>query len=127
LYEQIAAADRALFGAYNKGDLAGIEGSFTKDLEFYHDKSGLSNYQQTIDALNRGFVGATKVRRELVPGTLEVYPLQGFGAVEIGIHRFFSTAPGQKERLTATAKFVHVWKKTHSGWQLARVVSYDHR
>jgi hypothetical protein len=39
-----------------------------------------------VEALKNNICG--KVRRELVAGTLEVYPLHGFGAVEIGVLAF---------------------------------------
>jgi ketosteroid isomerase-like protein len=126
LFKEISDMDSVLFGAYNRRDLKTMATLFTEDLEFYHDKGGLSTYQQNMDSFKKTFESATTVRRELVPGTLEVYPLKGYGAVEIGVHRFYTTEPGQKEKLTATAKFVHVWQKK-DGWKISRVVSYDHR
>ena len=57
------------------------------DLEFYHDKSGLSiGRQAMVEGVKNNICG--KVTRELVPGTLEVYPIANYGAVEIGVHRF---------------------------------------
>ena len=66
-------------------------------------------------------------RRELVPGTLEVFPLANFGAIQTGIHRFYILEPGQPERSGDIAKFIHVWKKSDDKWKLARVLSYDHK
>jgi len=45
-----------------------------------------------------------KVTRELIPGSLEVYPLHGYGAVEIGVHRFHH--PGDSD--VGEAKFVQL-------------------
>jgi hypothetical protein len=45
-----------------------------------------------------------KVERTLLPDTLEVYALKGFGAVELGIHRFHQ--PGRPEDGMRDAKFV---------------------
>lgn len=53
-----------------------------------------------------------KVQRTLLPDTLEVYPLKGYGAVEIGIHRFHH--PGRPEDGVGDAKFVTLWQ--NQGW-----------
>ena len=67
-----------------------------------------------------------KVRRELVPGTLEVYPMDGYGAVEMGVHRFHH--PGRENtEPTGEAKFVHLWQNKEGAWKITRVISYDHR
>ncbi len=127
LFDEVSHMDSVLFTAFNNRDLDKLKTLFTEDLEFYHDRGGLTSYQQTIDSFKRTFEGSTKMRRELVEDSLEVYPIKNYGAVEVGIHRFYSTDPGQKEKLTATAKFVHVWQKKNSEWKISRVVSYDHR
>ena len=126
LFSEIARMDALLFDAYNQRDLEKIKTLFAPDLEFYHDRGGLTRYQENMDSFKKTFEGPARMRRELAEGTLEVYPLKGYGAVEIGIHRFYTTDPGQKERLTATAKFVHVWQQKDGEWKLARVISYDH-
>jgi len=127
LFNQVARLDKAMFDAYNRRDLAALKTMFTEDLEFYHDKSGLMSYRQSMESFKKNFQGQTRMRRQLVAGSLEVYPIAGYGAVEIGVHRFYSTEPNQTEKLTATAKFVHVWKKAKGAWKIARVVSYDHQ
>jgi ketosteroid isomerase-like protein len=127
LFKEISDLDSVLFGAFNRRDLETLKTLFSEDLEFYHDKGGLAHYQENMDSFKRTFESSTRVRRELVDGTLEVYPIEGYGAVEIGVHRFYATNPGQKEELTATAKFVHVWQKKNGKWKISRVVSYDHR
>jgi ketosteroid isomerase-like protein len=127
LFDEISKMDAIVFDAFNRRDLDKLKTLFTEDLEFYHDRGGLTNYQQNMDTFKKHFDDPTKVRRELVDGSLEVYPIEGYGAVEIGVHRFYSTDPGQKEKLTATAKFIHVWQKKNGEWKIARVISYDHR
>jgi ketosteroid isomerase-like protein len=127
LFDEVSHMDSILFTAFNRRDLDKLKTLFTEDLEFYHDLGGLTSYQQTMDSFKRTFEGSITVRRELVEGTLEVYPIKDYGAVEIGVHRFYSTDTGQKEKLTATAKFVHVWQKKNGEWKISRVVSYDHR
>ena len=61
--------------------------------------------------------------RQLVAGSLEVYPLHGYGAVEIGTHRFYH--PGM-EGPAGEAKFVTLWQYKDGAWKVSRVISYDH-
>ena len=68
-----------------------------------------------------------RARREIVPGSLKVYPLNNYGAVEVGEHRFYQLLPGQPEKLVEISLFTQVWKKEDSGWKLTRVLSYGHR
>jgi len=64
------------------------------------------------------------LRRELVPGSLEVYPLQGYGAIEVGAHRFCHEENGKRD--CGTMKFSMVWRKVGEEWKLSRVLSYAH-
>lgn len=94
---------------------------FTEDAEFYHDKTGASQGEaaRTLKSCPR----ANGVTRTLVPGSLEVYPMHGYGAIQMGSHVFAKSGePGSE-----VAKFVHLWKREVSGWRLARVLSFDHR
>ena len=126
LFEEIANMDKVLFGAFNNGDMEKIKSLFTEDLEFYHDKGGLSGYRSNIEAIGSLTSGEIKIRRALVEGSMSVYPVPDFGAIQEAKHDFFETLPGQPERKTGTFKFIHIWKKTDEGWKIARIVSYDH-
>jgi len=64
---------------------------------------------------------------KLIPGTLHVYPLNDYGAVEVGEHRFFQLLPGKPEKRVEVSLFTHVWKQDAGSWKLARVLSYGHR
>ena len=121
LYQTISGLDTTLFDAYNHCDLAKMGSMVAEDLEFYHDQTGLSvGRQSLIDAVKNNICG--KVQRQLV-GTLEVYPLKGYGAVEIGVHRF--THPGDPNNV-GDAKFVQLWQLKDGSWKLTRVISFDH-
>jgi hypothetical protein len=127
LYKEIADMDTLLFKAFNERDLNTVAAIFDKDLEFYHDREGLTNYQHNIDTFRRHFAEETRVRRELVEGTMQVYPLTGYGAVELCIQRFYTTEKGKAEYLSATSRLVNLWCYKGGKWTLARVISYDHR
>ncbi|MGA7928507.1 MAG: hypothetical protein WCA20_21250 [Candidatus Sulfotelmatobacter sp.] len=63
-----------------------------------------------VAAIKQNICG--KVERTIVPGSMEVYPLKGYGAVEIGVHRFHH--PGEEG--FGEAKFVTVWQ--NQGWRV---------
>jgi hypothetical protein len=122
LFATVAALDKKLFDAYNTCDLQTMGAMLEDGLEFYHDQTGLMvGRQPFLDAIKQNICG--KVQRTLVPGTLEVYPLQGYGAVEIGVHRF--THPGDPGP-GGEGKFVTVWENKNGTWKIARAISFDH-
>ena len=122
LTRAITALDKQLFDAYNTCNIERLGTFFTDDLEFYHDKTGLAvGKQPFLDAIKKNICG--KVTRELVAGSLEVYPLHGYGAVEIGVHRFHH--PGDDSNV-GEAKFVQLWQYKNGAWKISRVISYDH-
>jgi Domain of unknown function (DUF4440) len=122
LRNTIQSLDAKLFDAYNHCDLTTLGAMVSDDLEFYHDQTGLSvGKEPFLAAIKQNICG--KVQRELLSGTLEVYPLKGYGAVEIGIHRFHH--PQDPENV-GDAKFVMLWQSKDGVWKVTRVISYDH-
>ncbi len=124
LYKEIVLMDSVLFTAFNTRDIAKFSSLFTKDLEFYHDKGGLTGYDYTINFMDEVAKSNNGLRRDLVKGSIEVYPIPGYGAMEIGAHTFCHLENGKQE--CGTFKFVHIWQKKEGEWKIARVVSYDH-
>ena len=55
-----------------------------------------------------------------------MYPINNYGAIETGTHRFYAVKNGEPDRLTETSQFTHLWKEENGQWRLARVLSYDH-
>jgi hypothetical protein len=124
LYTQIAHMDSVLFNAFNNRDTVTFNKLFTKDLEFYHDKGGLTGYGETIEFMRSTAHNPNGLKRDLVSGSLEVYPVPGYGAMEIGSHRFCHTENGKLD--CGTFQFVHIWKRIGNEWKITRVVSYGH-
>ncbi|MBB5318139.1 nuclear transport factor 2 family protein [Tunturibacter empetritectus] len=120
----IATLDKELFDAYNTCNLDKLSTLVVDDLEFYHDKTGLAVGKQVfLEAIKNNICG--KVTRKLVEGSLEVYPLHGYGAVEIGVHRFYH--PGTQDHdVVGEAKFILLWQYKDGAWKVSRVISYDH-
>ena len=122
LFDTVQSLDTKLFAAYNHCDLATVSSMVAEDLEFYHDVTGFSAGRQSLlDGLKDNICG--KVRRELVPGTLEVYPIAHYGAVEIGVHRFYH--PGDPTNV-GEAKFITLWQNENGVWKITRALSFDH-
>ncbi len=109
LFKTVSALDTALFDAYNTCNMEKFASLLADDLEFYHDQTGLSRgAQSTIDAVKTNICG--KVHRDLVPGTLKVYPLKGYGAVETGIHLFCDPKMGKCPDGSGAARFTMLWE-----------------
>jgi len=126
LYDTIYYMDSIFFKAFNTCDTTLSKILFTEDLEFYHDTEGRTNYYQNLASIRYRCTNKTKVRRELVVGTLEVYPIGNYGAIETGQHNFYYTPPGKEEIFDGTFKFLHIWEHNGDKWQISRVVSYAH-
>lgn len=124
LYREIAEMDRVLFEAFNNRDLQKQETIFARDIEFFHDQGGVSNYDQLIENTKRLFAQNSGLKRTLVPGSLEVYPIKDYGALEVGKHTFCHLESGRND--CGTFKFVQIWQKRSDGWKLTRVISYGH-
>jgi len=120
----ITALDAALFDSYNRCDLQKFASFMADDVEFYHDQGGVTlGKEALIDSVKKNICG--KVTRELVPGSLQVYPMKGFGAVEIGTHRFHHPGHDDTEGV-GEGRFIHLWQYKNGAWKITRVISYDH-
>ena len=124
LYAEIATADTAMFEAFNTCDVETMGEMLAEDLEFYHDVAGLGDYATTMRATAENCERQLGLKRELVEGSLEVYPIKDYGAIQVGRHTFCHLANGVND--CGTFEFLHVWRRTDEGWKIARVVSYDH-
>ena len=127
LFETISALDSAVFDAFNHcsspEQLQRHASYFAPDVEFYHDTGGVTWSRQHMLA-NTAKNVCGHFRRELVPGTLQVFPIKDFGAIAQGSHRFCQFASGKCEGI---ADFVIVWRNRSGHWQITRVLSYGHR
>jgi hypothetical protein len=116
--------DSVLFTAFNNRDMNTFKSLFTPDLEFYHDKGGLTDYNYSIQSFANTIAQNNGLRRELVKGSLEVYPIKDYGAIQVAAHTFCHPENGKMD--CGSFKFVHIWKKIGNDWKITRVVSYDH-
>ena len=126
LYDTIAKLDSLFFAAFNAKDLESAMSFFSEDLEFYHDKGGLDYYKVTREKLTLLFNNNrnTGLHRQRVQGSLEVYPINNYGAVQTNLHRFCHKENGKDD--CGTFKNIMIWKLKDGKWKVSRVVSYDH-
>lgn len=132
VFDELAARDNELFDTiFNKCNVERLGELITEDFEFYHDKSGqvAKSGKEFVDSIRNLCERQSKgidhrARRVLVRNSLAVYPLNNYGAVQMGVHRFYPLIKGKSNEV---AKFTHLWKKENGEWRLARVLSYDHK
>ncbi len=124
LYDEIVHMDSLLFDGFNTKNVDKMKIYFDSTLELYQDNIGVRNYKETVAAFGNLFKQDYVLTRKLVPGTMEVYPIKGFGAIQTGLHTFSHKENG--ELITATFKFMNVWHKTGNTWRITRLVTYDH-
>ena len=124
LYSKIANLDSALFAAYNSKNLDLMKTYFTQDLEWYQDNGGLIGFEKVFSNFQSIFNREYDLKRNLLNESLEVHPIEGYGAIEIGKHQFKHIENGKLE--IGTFKFLMIWKNDKGSWKITRVISYDH-
>jgi len=124
LYDEIKRMDAVLSDAFDTHDINKLKALFAEDLEFYQDDEGLVRYEQTVKDFAGLFAQGNHMRRKLVEGSLEVYPIKDYGAIEMGAHEFCHLENGKDE--CGTFRFVHLWRRGDGAWKISRVVSYAH-
>ena len=124
LFKEIERADSIMFQAFNKEDMHTFKAMFTEDLEWFQDNGGLIPYKTVFENFGNTFKNENKLSREIVKGSLEIYPIKDYGAIQIGKHQFKHIENGKLE--IGTFKFLMIWQKKDEKWRISRVISYDH-
>lgn len=120
LYATVIKLDSIFFDAYNNCNIAKQEEFYSDSIEFYHDKGGLmTSKKQLIEDTQKYICG--KVKRELVKGSVEVSPIPGYGAVELGSHMFHNNQ--EKDHIAVPSKFIIIWRNKDGKWTITRVIS----
>jgi Domain of unknown function (DUF4440) len=123
LDKTVTALDTELFDSYNRCDLKEFASLIDNHIEFFHDMAGVASGKENIvDSIRKNICG-TDTQRALVPGTLHVYYMKGYGALETGVHRFLHS---ETHGATGEARFIQLWQYKDGAWKLTRVISYDH-
>lgn len=132
LFNELQEKDSLIFKlGYNECDTTQFRTLLSDDFEFYHDQGGLTDSKEQFILNTPNLCKMSyKATRELVDGSLEVFPLftngQLYGAIQKGVHEFYGQEGDKPKYLTSSAKFTHVWLLEGEEWKLKRVLSYDH-
>jgi hypothetical protein len=121
--------DSLFWNAYNVCDVDKMATYFTDDLEFYHDKGGFTGSKSLfIESVKKGMCGNPdwRLRREVIEGTVNVFPMNNIGAIISGEHIFYIRESGKSEYLDGYGKFMQLWVFKNNAWKMSRVFSYDH-
>jgi hypothetical protein len=119
LYNTISKLDSIYFDTYNTCKIGKMDSLTAEDLEFYHDRGGLmTSKKEYIESIKKNICG--KVTRKLAKGSIEVYEIPGFGAVEEGYHSFHNLVEQSESH---PSKFIIIWRFKENKWQITRVVS----
>lgn len=127
LFVTISELDTKVFNAFNNCELPQqLEeyiSYFSSDIEFYHDSGGVTWTREAMASNTKNYV-CGKFQRQLVPGSLKIYPIKDFGAISEGEHQFCKFG---KNHCDGIAKFTIIWRKQENKWEISRVLSYGHR
>jgi ketosteroid isomerase-like protein len=120
LYKTIASLDSTYFAAYNSCNMAKQAEMYAEDIEFFHDRGGLmTSKRDLLASIEKNICG--KVTRTLVKGSIEVYPIHGYGAVEIGYHSFYNKQ--EPDAPMHPSKFIMIWHLKDGQWKINKVIS----
>lgn len=134
LYKTLQSKDSLLFNVgFNTCDISQFENLVSDSFEFYHDRGGITpNKTAFVESIKNGVCKMEyKATRQLVEGSLEVFPLYKnnvlYGAIQMGQHRFYATEKDKAPYFTSLARFTHLWLLENGTWKLKRGLSYDHQ
>ncbi|TRO66832.1 serine hydrolase [Christiangramia sabulilitoris] len=132
--KEILVADSLLFNeGFNNCNMSALEQAADKNLEFYHDISGVTMGKENFkNGIKKNICSIDyKPIRELNLEDHHVFPLREngeiYGAVQSGTHRFYALKDDNSKFLTSTARFTNLWLKKSDHWKLQKVMSYDHK
>jgi len=120
LYNKILAKDKEFFDAYNNCDMKKQAEMYDDKVEFFHDKAGLmNNKEQVLNTTEKNI--CDKVTRTLIENSVEVYPIEGYGAIQIGYHKFFNNQ--EPNAISSPSKFIITWHYVNDSWKISKVIS----
>lgn len=122
----VSKLDAALFDTFNHcaspEQLQKHADFFAPDVEFCHDKGGVTwSRRDYITNTKNNVCG--KFRRELITGSLQVFPIKDHGAIEQGRQKFCWLESG---KCFGAAQFLILWRHLENRWVVTRVFGDGH-
>lgn len=129
LETKILSLDSIFWNSYNKCDIQGMGELVSDDVEFYHDKGGLTQTKESLIESIKNNLCSTEnysLRRAELAGSVQVFPMDNYGALITGQHVFYVSQNGNQEFLDGLARFTQLWNYKDKKWKMTRILSYDH-
>ena len=82
-----------------------------KGVELYHDTGGVTGYDHTVLFMKESCERNLGLTRTLLKEGTSIYPIEDFGAIQIGKHRFCHIENGKND--CGTFGFTNVWRASH--------------
>ncbi|MFK7113315.1 nuclear transport factor 2 family protein [Flavobacterium oreochromis] len=134
ILKKIQSLDAEFWDAYNSCNIENITKYISNDIEFYHDKGGITSGQENlVNSIKNNLCSNKnyKLRRELVKKSERFSILYQqeklYGMIYSGEHIFLLTLNNNKEYADGKAKFIHLWLLENNQWKMKRIYSYDHQ
>ncbi len=135
LTHEIARADAELFDAlFDTCDARELRARIAPDIEYVHARWGvigrdaaevLGVAEKLCARVDRGH--EPRIRRETLPGSLEVFALAGDGALALGRQRTYALAADGQWQALGESRFSQLWRRDGGQWRAARVIDFDWR
>jgi hypothetical protein len=129
----IMEKDSLFWTGYNTCNYDRIGEYIADDIEFYHDKGGITlGKSSLVDSIRKNLCIKSnfRTRREADPKTVKIYLLKNsnviYGAIISGEHYFFNSYDNKPEKREGIAKFMNMWIFKDNVWKMSRILSYDH-
>jgi len=133
LIKEAIKSDSLFWTAYNKCNVSEMMRFIPNDVEFYHDKGGITKGASNLEiTFQRNLCGNKdfRLRREAIDKTVQNFPMKKddklYGLIISGDHYFYINETGKKEFRDGLAKFTDLWILENGAWKMSRVLSYNH-
>lgn len=133
LYKAIAEVDSLMISVAQRDcDLEAYASFLSDDFEYFHDKAGFTPSKEAEMADMNIFCGKEQrsrqpLRRQRTAGTLKVFPMDKYGALEFCDHVFYLQINDGTEKVVGSGKMTALWKLENNEWKVTRIISYDHQ
>ncbi len=134
LFRDIMALDSQLFDeGFNQCKPNIFEALTDDNLEFFHDKGGMQNRKEFLEAVKRNVCSNLNEKpiRTLLAGSSKVYALENngvlYGAIQQGEHQFHTKGTDPAIAGYTIAKFTNIWLLRDKTWKLKTSLSFNHQ
>ncbi len=132
LVDVITELDAKVHAGYNACDLNAMGSLIAPDVELYNDGAGrIVGRETVIDMLRKGLCEGPRsqgfqFRSEPVSGSLEIFPIAGFGALEFSKSAMWEDHSDGTKKPVSIVRALTVWELRGGVWIVAMQFAYSH-